>query len=142
MANIIETLATEGDFTHFLSHVEAAGLTDTLKGEGPFTVFAPTDEAVGKLSQETLNQVSGTPNMLGNVVRYHILEGKYSSVDLEGLSTATTLLGEDIELHQDGNKQKVDGAHISKAEITADNGVIYGIDTVLVPEIASLALQS
>ncbi len=142
MGNIIDSLAANGSFIHFLSHVEAAGLTDTLKGAGPFTVFAPTDDAVGKLSKETLDQVAGTANMLGNVVRYHILEGKYTSVDLEGLSTVTTLLGEDIELHQVDGKQKIDSAHIAKADIEADNGVIHGIDTVLVPEVASLALQS
>jgi uncharacterized surface protein with fasciclin (FAS1) repeats len=37
---------------------------------------------------------------------------------------------------------KIDGAHITKADISADNGVIHAIDTVLVPEAAALVLQS
>jgi uncharacterized surface protein with fasciclin (FAS1) repeats len=141
MANIIETLKTGGNHSHFIEHIEAAGLTGKLSGEGSFTVFAPTDSAVAKLSEETLKAVGSTPHMLANVVSYHVLEGKYTSTDLEGLSTATTLLGEDVELHNDDNKQKVDGAHISKADVAADNGVIHAIDTVLVPEVAALALQ-
>jgi uncharacterized surface protein with fasciclin (FAS1) repeats len=40
-----------------LTAAEAAGLVDTLKSEGPFTVFAPTDEALAKLPEGTVEDL-------------------------------------------------------------------------------------
>ena len=142
MANILETAAAAGTFTHFLEHAKLAGLDVALSSTGPITVFAPTDEAVAKLSPETQLAVGANVLALNAIVGYHILEGKYTSVDLEGLSTATTVQGEDVKIRVDGGRIKVDGAHITKADIAADNGVIHAIDTVLVPEAAALVLQS
>jgi transforming growth factor-beta-induced protein len=141
MANLLESAKVAGKFGEFLDYAKQTGLDVVLQSTGPLTVFAPTDEAVAKLSTGTRAAIASSTQILGTVLKYHILEGRYTSVDLEGLSTATTLLGEDIEIRVDEGKLKIDGAHIVRADITADNGVLHSIDTVLVPEAAALVLQ-
>ena len=143
MANLFETATAAGTFKLFLHHAEQAGMDGALKTAPSLTVFAPTDKALGKLTPEAITALSGTPQLLDNLVRYHVLQGRYTMTDLEGLSTATTLQGEDVQIRvDDDGRVKVDGAHISEADMLADNGVIHAIDTVLVPETAALALQS
>jgi uncharacterized surface protein with fasciclin (FAS1) repeats len=86
MANLLETAVSTGTFTHFLHHAKQCGIDVALQSTGPLTVFAPTDAAVAKLSAATQTAIGADPKALSAVVKYHILEGRYTSVDLEGLS--------------------------------------------------------
>ena len=52
--NIVENAVNSADHTTLMVAVTAAGLVDTLAGEGPFTVFAPTNDAFGKITEESL----------------------------------------------------------------------------------------
>ena len=45
--SVVDTLAADGRFVHFLDLIAGGGLTDQLQGDGPFTVFAPTDQVFG-----------------------------------------------------------------------------------------------
>ncbi|HLK13959.1 MAG TPA: fasciclin domain-containing protein [Fimbriimonadaceae bacterium] len=142
MANLLESARVAGRFTQFLELAKQTGMDVALQSTGPLTLFAPNDEAMAKLSARTIETISGNSKTLMDLVKYHVLDGRYTSVDLEGLSTSTTLQGEDVEIRVDEGVLKIDGAHVVRADITADNGVIHSIDTVLVPESAALTMQS
>lgn len=77
--------------------------------------------------------MSDDKEKLGKVLKYHVVKGKLSSSDLASKRSATTLEGESLMLNAKDGKNIVDGAMVVK-EVDAGNGVIYVIDTVLMPE--------
>jgi uncharacterized surface protein with fasciclin (FAS1) repeats len=132
--DIIEVATEAGSFTTLAKAIEVAGLAETLKGEGPFTVFAPTDEAFAKLPEGTLDSLLNDKEKLAAILTYHVVPGKVSSEDVAQLSMAKTVNGQELEISTADGKVMVDGATVTQADITASNGVIHVIDTVLLPE--------
>jgi uncharacterized surface protein with fasciclin (FAS1) repeats len=135
-ADIVETAQSAGSFNTLVAAVEAAGLVETLKGEGPFTVFAPTDAAFEKLPAGTVEDLLKPENreQLQKVLTYHVVPGRIMSSDLKGKTTAAaTVEGSEVEIDASGNAVRVGEATVSQADITASNGVIHVIDTVIMP---------
>ena len=62
--------------------VVKAGLDETLAGDGPFTVFAPTNEAFEKLPKEMIDGLMADPEVLKNVLLYHVLPSEVQSKDI------------------------------------------------------------
>jgi len=138
-ADIVDTAAAAGSFTTLLAAAEAAGLVDALKGEGPLTVFAPTDDAFAALPEGTVESLLLPENKdaLAGILKLHVIAGsKVKSKDLAGQQiTATTLNG---DLGVDGTDGVVitapgSSATVVAADVSASNGVIHVIDTVLLP---------
>ena len=135
-ADIVDTAAAAGQFKTLVAAVKAAGLVDTLKGPGPFTVFAPTDAAFAKLPAGTVESLLKPENKarLQSILTYHVIPGKVMSRELVKLDSAKTVEGGSIAVHTMNGGVMVDKAHVTTADITASNGVIHVIDTVLLPE--------
>jgi uncharacterized surface protein with fasciclin (FAS1) repeats len=134
-ADIVDTAVAAGSFNTLVAAVKAADLVTTLKSPGPFTVFAPTDAAFKKLPKGTVENLLKPENkaQLVKVLTYHVVPGKVPSSAVIGKRlSATTVEGE--KLHIDGRHGvKVNKAHVVKADVEADNGVIHVIDKVLIP---------
>ena len=131
---IVGVAADAAQFKTLVAAVKAAGLVDTLNGTGPFTVFAPTDEAFAKLPAGTLDNLLKPENKekLTAILTYHVLAGKVMAADVK-TSDAKTVNGKTVVIKVDGGKVTVGGANVVKTDITASNGVIHVIDTVLIP---------
>jgi len=113
--------------------LKAAELVETLKGEGPFPVFAPTDEAFAKIPKEDLDALLSDKEALIAALTYHVVPRKVMAADVAQLETAGTVQGSSLTIDtSDG--VKVDEANVIETDITASNGVIHVIDTVLMPE--------
>ena len=134
-AGDIVTVATEaGVFTTLLKAATAAELVETLQGEGPFTVFAPTDEAFAALPAGTLDALLADPEALKKVLLYHVVEGKVTSDQIVGMTTATSVEGSPIAISvKDGTVYLNDSAKVVTADVMASNGVIHIIDAGLLP---------
>jgi len=130
--DIIETARSAGGFETLLAAVEAAGLTDTLRSAGPFTVFAPTDEAFAKLPAGTLDSLLKDKKKLASILTYHVVAGKVMAKDVANLKEAKTVQGQSIEINT-SNGVMVDEAKVIKTDVSAKNGVIHVIDTVILP---------
>ncbi|MEM1343821.1 MAG: fasciclin domain-containing protein [Pseudomonadota bacterium] len=148
------------DFDILLAALNAANLAGALGTAGDdFTVFAPTDGAFIALAQTlgsdatteeaALNAIVATltaldPNsdpipLLTSVLTYHVAQGAQTRVELAASPTLTTLL--------DGSAPDVDGAGLvdedpnvadaqfvdAASDIQTSNGIIQGIDRVLLP---------
>jgi len=133
--DIVDTAVEAGSFSTLVAAVQAAGLVDTLKGEGPFTVFAPTDEAFAALPAGTVENLLKPENLstLAGILTYHVLPGRVMSADIAGKSLeAATVQGMNLAIDAtDG--VTVNGANVVTADIETSNGIIHGIDTVLIP---------
>jgi uncharacterized surface protein with fasciclin (FAS1) repeats len=138
-SDIVETAAAAGSFSTLLAAAEAAGLVDALKGDGPLTVFAPTDEAFAALPEGTVEMLLQPENKeaLAGVLKLHVIAGaKVKSKDLAGQQiTASTLNGDLSVDGTDGVVLTAPGstATVIAADVSASNGVIHVIDTVLLP---------
>jgi uncharacterized surface protein with fasciclin (FAS1) repeats len=133
--DIVDTAVAAGSFTTLAAALEAAGLVETLKGEGPFTVFAPTDEAFAKLPAGTVENLLKPENkdQLVAILTYHVVPGRVLAADVVGLTSATSVQGEDIAVAVDGSNVKVNDANVTATDILASNGVIHVIDSVIMP---------
>ncbi len=93
------------------------------------TVLAPTDAAFAELGLNPRN-IGSVPN-LKEILLYHVLEGKIRSTDLtEGY--AHTVNGASVRVSLDGGVFFND-AEVILADKWAINGIIHGIDKVLLP---------
>ncbi len=84
---------------------------------------------------ETLLQPASRAQ-LTRILTYHVVPGRITSFDLRpGQSTTlTTLAGLPLQVRvgSDGSI-RVNGANVNLADIPVSNGVIHGIDGVLLP---------
>jgi uncharacterized surface protein with fasciclin (FAS1) repeats len=131
---VVDVAASNADFSTLVAAVKAAGLVDTLNGAGPFTVFAPTNAAFAKLPAGTVESLLKPENKakLTAILTYHVVPGAVKAADVAGLTEAATVNGKSVKIDA-SNGVKIDGATVVKTDITASNGVIHVIDTVLMP---------
>ncbi len=135
MKNIVEIAAEAGSFNTLVAAVKAAGLAETLSGEGPFTVFAPTDAAFAKLPAGTIDALLADKEKLASILTFHVLSGKVVAADIikSNGATPTTVNGLPLDVIVRDGKVYVNGAQVVTADVSASNGVIHIIDTVLLP---------
>lgn len=133
--DIVDTAVAAGQFKTLAAAVQAAGLIDALKGKGPLTVFAPTDEAFAKLPAGTVEKLLKPENKqkLIDILTYHVVKGSVPASKVVGLTGATTLNGQRVDIKVDGGKVKVDNANVVKTDVNCSNGVIHVIDAVILP---------
>ncbi len=146
--NIVENAVNSKDHTTLVAAVTAAGLVETLQSAGPFTVFAPTNEAFNKLPKGTVDTLLKPENlkMLQSILTYHVVAGRMSSADLmkaikegNGQAMLKTVNGESLTIMMKGKQLIITDENGGKSMVTiADvfqsNGVIFVVDTVLMPK--------
>ena len=138
-SDIVDTAIAAGSFSTLLAAAEAAGLVGALKGDGPLTVFAPTDEAFAALPAGTVETLLMPENKeaLAGILKLHVIAGaKVESTDLAGQQITASTLNGDLEVDgTDGVVLTAPGssATVVAADVSASNGVIHVIDTVLLP---------
>jgi uncharacterized surface protein with fasciclin (FAS1) repeats len=130
--DIVDTAVADGNFKTLATALQAAGLVDTLKGPGPFTVFAPTDAAFAKVPKADLDALLKDKAKLTAVLTYHVVPGKVMAKDVKP-GKVKTVQGSELTVATTGGVT-VDNAKVTKADVTADNGVIHVIDTVVIPK--------
>ena len=131
--NIVQTAIAAGQFKTLASLLTKAGLAGTLQGKGPLTVFAPTDAAFAKVPKATLAALAKNKAKLRAVLLYHVVKGKVTAAQAMKLRSAKTLNGKPLAIRVSGGKVLVGGATVTKADVTASNGVIHVINKVLIP---------
>ena len=140
--NIIETVVRCGTFGVFTYLVKGSWLEGRLRSESPLTLFAPADMAFTGLPPETLNWLLEPQNevRLSEILWYHVVRGRFDYRQLTQIKTARTEQGQElkIDLRQ---TILIDSARIVFKDIDATNGVIHGIDSLLMPRAVAMAGQ-
>lgn len=116
------------------SAIEAAGLFDTLSQPGPYTVFAPTDLAFAKIPGANLDAILKDKALLQSVLTVHVVPGRVSANDVVNSDTLTTVNGEELKITTDAAGDVfINGARVVATDVSAANGIVHVVDTVLVP---------
>ena len=156
--NIVDIAAGSEDFSILVTALNTAGLTDTVRAADDITVFAPTnaafaalavdlgfdgdtsdaDAVFGFIAQALTDLGGGDPiPLLTDILLYHVAPGARTEPTITGSEGIATLL-EGAEIAPaggalvDGEPDLLDPV-IVLADVAADNGIIQGIDRVLVP---------
>jgi uncharacterized surface protein with fasciclin (FAS1) repeats len=134
--DVVDTAVAAGSFKTLAKALQAADLVDTLKGKGPFTVFAPTDAAFAKLPQGTIEELLKPANKekLRRILTYHVVAGRVMAADVVKLTSAKAVSGDTIDIKAGTGSVMVDDATVIKTDISASNGVIHVIDSVILPD--------
>jgi uncharacterized surface protein with fasciclin (FAS1) repeats len=136
--NVIDTAIRSGVFQTFTRLLEGSPLEEKLRSRDSFTLFAPVDIAFAYLTPELFNQLLRAENqgVLANVLGYHAVPLKIMSDELKSIGKAETVYGPELTIDCAG-ELKVNGARLLHLDILACNGVIHGIDRLLMPERAA-----
>lgn len=129
VTNIVETIAAMGDLSTLSQAIVDADLIDKLSSDGPYTLFAPTNAALAALPSE----IAGDPDLLFDLLLYHIVDGEITAADAATTGTATSLLGDELTFSSQGDSLMVNDVPVIEADIETTNGVIHVIDSALVP---------
>jgi uncharacterized surface protein with fasciclin (FAS1) repeats len=130
--SIVEVAQSDSQFSSLVDAVVAQDLVDTLSGKGPFTVFAPTNEAFEALPAYVGNVLENDPELLTDILLYHVVPGALVAEDVLSEQRLETALGEHLRVNA-RNGAQVNSATITATDIEADNGVVHVIDRVLIP---------
>lgn len=144
---IAQLLGGSADHSRLAGALRAAGLEATLAGPGPYTIFAPTDAAFEKLPGATADSLMQGEQKarLTSILTYHIVPGVVMAADLAkaveaggGKAVLATLGGGNVTVTAvDGTLVITDAkggqARVIRPDGTPSNGVVHGIDAVLMP---------
>ncbi len=125
--NLFQAASDAGSFSMFTKVVQEAGLKDTLSTGGPYTVFAPTDEAVRKIPQGVIEALYKDKPLLTKHVKSHIVQGSYTTKDLESMSSVTTLNGDKLPVRSIDGTIYVGCYKLVRPDIQSSNGIIHGV---------------
>jgi uncharacterized surface protein with fasciclin (FAS1) repeats len=139
--NCVVVASSNKNFSTLVALVQQAGLVKTLSGKGPFTIMAPTNAAFAKLKKtapDTYNAVTTDNALLTKVLTYHVIPAKVPASAAIAVAkkngSVKTVQGEKIKLSLKGSSLFINGnAKVIAPDVRCSNGIIHGINNVLVP---------
>ena len=139
---LIAVAKADPELSTFVKLATAAGLDTTLGGNGPLTVLAPSNAAFAKLPAEQLADLSKPENaaQLQQVLLYHVIPASAPSSAIKGTKgDVPSATPSTLSIDGTGDSLKVNGATVTRADVTASNGLIHVVDTVLMPAASAAA---
>lgn len=132
--NIVEiVLADDGEFDVLQAAVISAGLVDALSGKKQLTVFAPTDAAFIALlgAADEAAAIAAVESLdveaLTDILLYHVTNGRRNSRSVLAAPGYKMLNGDKL------TRAELLDAGVAATDISASNGIIHVIDSVLIP---------
>lgn len=127
-------LAPDGEFDVLQAAVIRAGLAGALSStDDQYTVFAPTDAAFEAAFGASEGAVIGVINSgaldgsLADILLYHVTNGRRTSTSVLAAPGYWMLNGDRL------SRAELAAAGIAQTDISASNGVIHVINSVLLP---------
>lgn len=138
---VADHVAANEDYSSLAAALTKAELNTALSADGPFTVFAPNNAAFERFMSDVngafgWSSIDDIPaQVLRDVLLYHVVSGENTlSEDVDGTEPAT-MQGENITISGTSiNDASYTDANIILTDIQGVNGVVHGVDRVLLPE--------
>lgn len=129
LADILTVISRAEGLEQFTEIAAQVGLTALLSGDAPLTILLPTNDAFAQLPAT----VREDQDLMGTILREHIIEGVYPLDGMAAPATVTTLLGDKLSLLIGQTGGTILGANVLSGDYTVSNGLIHIIDTVILP---------
>jgi uncharacterized surface protein with fasciclin (FAS1) repeats len=133
--NIVSIAVGSKDHTTLVAALKAADYVTSVAASGPLTVFAPTNDAFAKLPEGTVENLVKPESVdtLREILKYHVTTSAIQPDWLKDGQKLWMANGGKTTVHlKDGELVSINDAKIL-AQIPAENGMLYIIDTVLLP---------
>jgi len=131
---MVQIAASDPDLSVLVKALTDASLVKPLEGAGPFTVFAPTNAAFAKLPTGLLDYLLDNPSILKQVLLYHVASGTDTLTPVPIKTIQGELVFPSFSYGTAGLNVTVGHSTVTLKPISASNGVIYLIDSVLIPQ--------
>jgi uncharacterized surface protein with fasciclin (FAS1) repeats len=134
--NVYELMRRERSLDRFTQLLDISGMREVLSGDGSFTVFAPVNESFHRYPQSMVWEMARPENAerLRNMMSHHIISG--ASITPGQLLTyrqLRTIDGHLVQVRIREDRVYINDAEIIGYQMTGSNGVVYLIDTPLIP---------
>jgi uncharacterized surface protein with fasciclin (FAS1) repeats len=133
--SVVDAAIATPELSTLVDAVVAAGLDEALATTEDITVYAPTNDAFAALPGDVLNAIVGDEALLTAVLTYHVTPGEQ---DPRRYTTAvrrnTLLQGQKVYYSRFGGAARVNQSAIACQGVQTDNGVVWVIDSVLIPQ--------
>lgn len=130
-ANIFSLLTSDPQFSTLVQAIQSAGLADTLRSGGPFTLFAPTNAAFEQLPEGTLEQLLQNPDVLAELLSYHLVPQRLEQSGFATVPALRTVLGPALAVRIGDTGATVNGVMVAAAAPATGNGLVHPISMVL-----------
>jgi uncharacterized surface protein with fasciclin (FAS1) repeats len=132
--DVVRIAVNSKDHTTLVAALKAAEYVDALSNAGPFTVFAPTDAAFAKLPEGTVENLVKPENKetLRNILEYHVYVGVLNESFIQDGMTLNQVNLDNVIITKKEGKTMINNATVL-GSARASNGIVYILDTVLLP---------
>lgn len=132
-SSVYARLSADARFSTLVSLIQAAGLVDTLT-TGDVTIFAPTNDAFAKIPAATLDTLKADPARLRTVLLSHVVNSRVTTTALGSNTDLVTVGGSTIRVSPRTEGGYLFGTAVTEpTEIGTGLGIVYAIDTVILP---------
>lgn len=137
--SIGEMAAGNENLTILTEALQAAEIDNMMMTDGQYTVFAPTDAAFAALLTKlgiTKEELLADKELLTGVLTYHVVPMVVKAADIPYGNAIETTNGQTFSISDANVITDASGnsANITATDMTATNGVVHVIDTVLLPK--------
>ncbi len=134
-STVLQNLSSDKDQETSMRILKDAKMENALQSETQITLFAPTEEAYKSLSPEVLKLLNDkTDNVMQvHTANNHMVLGNYPTSSFNDGMILTTVNSEQVKITKRNNKWYVNDAQIVNPDVKSQNGVIHGINRVLLP---------
>ena len=132
---VVDVALGSADHTTLVAALKAGDLVEALDSPGGvYTIFAPTNAAFAKLPKGTVEDLLKPEKKadLRRVLQHHAAVPSLQVKDMHDGQSLAMSDGTKVTFHVKGGKVSVDDANIV-ASVTASNGVVHVVDTVILP---------
>jgi uncharacterized surface protein with fasciclin (FAS1) repeats len=136
--NVVDAAIATPELSTLVTAVTAAGLGELLATTEFITVYAPTNDAFAALPADVLNAILADVDLLTTVLAYHVTPGRHDARKWIAPTRRNTLADQPVFYHQFNGEQRINNAVVGCTGVRVSNGIVYFIDSVLMPELGMM----
>ena len=95
-------------------------------------MFAPNNAAFKAVPAKTMGELASNKELLTQVLTFHVVPAKAMAADVKQ-GNVKSVNGANLGLAKAGNYVTVENAIVTRPDLTATNGVVHVVDSVLLP---------
>jgi uncharacterized surface protein with fasciclin (FAS1) repeats len=149
LRNCVDTLAGMPEYARFVNAITSSHMVNTVRGMQNITIFAPNNAAIDKVPPTLVDRIfprdpggSGRepdPVLAPAALGAHIIQGRFPAAALAQGPQLTTQAGSTLSFSRPQGSQSLQvsagqnvTASVVQGDVACANGVIHGIDSVLI----------
>jgi transforming growth factor-beta-induced protein len=129
---LLDLIASYPEFSTLYTAVQTTRLSESLITI-PYTLFAPTNEAFEALPEGQLAALLANPQALEQLLLNHLVAGAFESAELVSSGSVTTVAGMLLAVTGASDGAIDIGSVLAIEALVASNGILYVVDTILLP---------